>query len=72
MNENVGKRLYGALAASWAIQQFADERDFAGYERDLMLRSAVERQLEIIGGHWGRPATRAKRWKSASRNCRAS
>lgn len=49
MNEKTKKRLHDALVACRAIQQFADERSFAAYERDLMLRSAVERQLEIIG-----------------------
>ena len=32
-----------------AINTFTSGKDFTDYETDLMLRSAVERQLEIVG-----------------------
>ena len=35
--------------AARLISQFAEGKSFAEYERDIMLRSAVERQLIIIG-----------------------
>jgi len=38
-----------------ALEQFVEARTFDEYEQNLMLRSAVERQLEIIGEAWGRP-----------------
>jgi uncharacterized protein with HEPN domain len=41
--------LWDMLEASRAIQQFVTLKTFADYESDLLLRSAVERQLEIIG-----------------------
>lgn len=37
------------LEAARAIQQFVTAKTFADYESDLLLRSGVERQLEIIG-----------------------
>ena len=54
MNDQAKKRLHDAMAACRAIQQFTDGRSFAEYEQDLMLRSAVERQLEIIGDPYRR------------------
>ena len=41
--------LWDMLEAARAIQQFIASKSFADYEADLLLRSAVERQLEIIG-----------------------
>lgn len=49
MKPAVAKRLRDALAAASAIQEWVAGQDFAGYESDLMLRSAVERQLLIVG-----------------------
>jgi uncharacterized protein with HEPN domain len=49
MKPTLKKRLLDALAACRAIQGFITDRAFADYERNLMLRSAVERQFEIIG-----------------------
>jgi uncharacterized protein with HEPN domain len=44
-------RLYLAdmLRAGEAVQQFVAEKTFTDYQTDLLLRSAVERQLEIVG-----------------------
>ncbi len=41
--------LWDMLTAARAVQTFVEDRTFEGYLADLMLRSAVERQLEIIG-----------------------
>ncbi|HUG20010.1 MAG TPA: DUF86 domain-containing protein [Planctomycetaceae bacterium] len=41
--------LWDMLTAARAIEQFVGGRDFDDYLADLMLRSAVERQIEIIG-----------------------
>ena len=49
MTNHTKKRLHDALTAGRAVQQFTDGRSFSEYEGDLMMRSAVERQLEIIG-----------------------
>lgn len=43
------KLLFDAIGAIDAATQFVAGRDLAAYEADLMLRSAVERQLEILG-----------------------
>ena len=49
MNDRLKKRLFDALSACDAIGDFVQGRDFAAYRSDKMLRSAVERQFEIIG-----------------------
>ena len=49
MKPTLKKRLLDALQACRAIQGFVAERTAADYEANLMLRSAVERQFEIIG-----------------------
>jgi len=49
MTRAVKKRLLDALHACRAIEDFTSGVDFAEYERDLIMRSAVERQLEIVG-----------------------
>ncbi len=49
MKPTLKKRLLDALQACRAIQDFVAERTAADYEGNLMLRSAVERQFEIIG-----------------------
>ena len=41
--------LYDMLAAANAIGSFIEGRTFEEYASNLMLRSAVERQFEIIG-----------------------
>jgi len=49
MKTPLKKRLLDALNACRAIQSFIAQRTFADYEENLMLRSAVERQFEIVG-----------------------
>lgn len=41
--------LWDMLTAARAVVKFTQGRTLADYESDLMLRSAVERQIEIIG-----------------------
>ncbi|MCC7350335.1 MAG: DUF86 domain-containing protein [Phycisphaerales bacterium] len=41
--------LLDMLLAAYAVQSFVIGRTFEDYTSDLMLRSAVERQVEIIG-----------------------
>ena len=43
------KRLYDVLRAATLLAEFTDGKSFEEYERDIMLRSAVERQFTIIG-----------------------
>lgn len=48
------KRLLDAAEACAAIAEFTQGKDFAAYGRDRILRSAVERQFEIVGEALGR------------------
>lgn len=41
--------LWDALRAAELVRGFARGQSFADYQSDVMLRSAVERQFEIIG-----------------------
>ena len=43
------KRLLDVTNACDAFAEFISGKDFAAYESDRLLRSAVERQFEIIG-----------------------
>jgi len=49
MQPETKKYLYDVLKACEAILDFTKGRTFEDYDRDLMLRSAVERQLMIVG-----------------------
>lgn len=49
MPDKRAKLLQDIVDASSAIQSFTQGRTFDEYGRDLMLRSAVERQFEIVG-----------------------
>ncbi len=49
MTNEVKKRLLDVLQACEAISEFIQGKDFLAYETDRMLRSAVERQFEVIG-----------------------
>mgnify|MGYP001191842878 CR=1 FL=1 len=54
MRPEVAKLLCDARAAGVAIDTFTSGKDFPAYAADAMLRSAVERQFEIIGEALGR------------------
>ena len=56
MTDEVRKRLLDALRACDSIQEFVSGVDFGAYQDDLLLRSAVERQLEIVGEALGQAA----------------
>jgi uncharacterized protein with HEPN domain len=60
MTDPFKKRLLEALEACEAIQEFTEARSFQEYERNLMLRSAIERQLEIVGEALGQAADEEK------------
>ena len=49
MRPESAKYLYDILKACEAILQFIEGKDFEDYEKELLLRSGVERQLMIIG-----------------------
>lgn len=49
MPRDVRKYLFDILQACESLQQFAKEKTFSDYNADAFLRSAVERQFEIIG-----------------------
>ena len=43
------KYLWDALRAAGFLNQFAANKTFSEYQDDVLLRSAVERQYEIVG-----------------------
>lgn len=49
MEIEIQKWLYDANKASQTIREFLKEKEFESYSTDRMLRSAVERQFEILG-----------------------
>lgn len=49
MQPETEKLLLDAQEAGRAVLQFVSHRSLADYGRDLMLRSAVERQMFILG-----------------------
>jgi len=53
MIEKVRKRLLDALGACRAIVQFTEHVDYEQYQASALLRSAVERQIEILGESLG-------------------
>ena len=50
------KYLYDMQRAAALLREFTDQKSFADYERDAMLRAAVEREFEIIGEEMARLA----------------
>jgi len=54
MTPNVAKRLLDALEAARRIREFIGNKDADQYAQDPLLRSAVERQFEIIGEALGK------------------
>jgi uncharacterized protein with HEPN domain len=64
MHADAHKLLWDAQKAAERVARFTAGKVFADYERDDLLRSAVERQLEIVGEALGKlrrvdPATAA-------------
>ena len=49
MHPDAGKLLWDAQQAAERVARFTTTKSFADYEADDYLRSAVERQFEIIG-----------------------
>jgi uncharacterized protein with HEPN domain len=49
MRPDPRKYLWDALHAAELVHDFARGQSFADYQSNAMLRSAVERQFEIIG-----------------------
>jgi uncharacterized protein with HEPN domain len=49
MHADARKLLWDAQQAAARISRFTTDKTFADYEQDEYLRSAVERQFEIIG-----------------------
>ncbi len=49
MHPDAGKLLWDAQQAAERVARFTAEKFFADYEADDYLRSAVERQFEIVG-----------------------
>lgn len=49
MQPDPRKYLWDALRAAGFLRQFAAGKTFAEYQGDVLLRSAVERQFEIVG-----------------------
>ena len=49
MRLEVKKYLYDIQRAANLLTEFTHGKTFADYERDAMLRAAVEREFEVIG-----------------------
>ena len=49
MTNRLAKHLFDALTAVRLAREFSAGLSFAGYEANTLVRSAVERQLEILG-----------------------
>jgi uncharacterized protein with HEPN domain len=49
MRRDPHEYLWDAYQAGQALNRFREGKSFADYEADEMLRSAVERQFEIVG-----------------------
>jgi uncharacterized protein with HEPN domain len=56
MTNETHRRLLDVLVSCRAIGRYTAELDFAAYERDTMVRDAVERRLGIIGEALSRAA----------------
>ena len=57
MTNETRQRLLDVLVSRQAIERYTAGLDFAAYERDRMVRDAVERRLGIIGEALSRMAT---------------
>ena len=49
MHADAAKLIWDAQQALQRIKRFVASKDFAAYQSDELLRSAVERQFEILG-----------------------
>src|SRR5688572_23468178 len=49
MQSDAAKYLYDMRAAVELIEQFTSERSLADYRSGILLRSAVERQFQVLG-----------------------
>ena len=49
MHADAAKLIWDAQQALHRIRRFVANKDFAAYQSDELLRSAVERQFEILG-----------------------
>jgi uncharacterized protein with HEPN domain len=49
MNNRVNKYLFDMKTAMESINEFVTDVDFDGFRASKLIRSAVERQLEIVG-----------------------
>lgn len=56
MQPKTAKRLLDALEAGRRVMQFTEGTIFDDYAQSALLRSAVERQFEIIGESLGKAA----------------
>lgn len=56
MQPEVAKRLLDALKATVRIREFVAGKSFRDFSQSELLRSAVERQFEIVGEALGRAA----------------
>lgn len=49
MQPEAGAHLWDAAEAARLVQEFSEARTEAEFNSDLVLRSAIERQLEVLG-----------------------
>ena len=70
MNHDPRAYLWDAKKSAEAIAEFVRGRTFDDYAADLLLRSAVERQFEIIGEALRRLERGCPMWRSSCPNDR--
>ncbi|HNY38737.1 MAG TPA: DUF86 domain-containing protein [Bryobacteraceae bacterium] len=58
MRPEIAKLLHDARSACAAVEAFTHGKDYTAYAADVLLRSAVERQFEIVGEALGRAVRR--------------
>lgn len=66
------KYLYDIRQAAGEVAEFTTGKQFSDYERDPMLRAAVERKFEIIGEALGNWPDWTRCWPRESANTAAS
>lgn len=73
MRLETAKYLYDVQSAAAALAGFVTGCDWAEYQRNAMLRAAVERQFEIIGEALAHSAaTMARCWRGSTTTARSS
>lgn len=72
MELETAKRLLDAVEAARRIRQFTVGLDLEQFSGSELIRSAVERQFEIIGEALGKAVAADSVWQTGLRSCEGS